>query len=194
MDILSEYAEVRAGHPFRGSVPEIADGCALTVQMRDVNPLHGVAWAQVARTNPGGRKKPDWLRDGDILFLARGARNFAVHLEHVPGPAVCSQYFFLIRLLPHCSMQLLPGFLAWQINQEPAQEYLHRNAEGSDQLSIRRGILEALPLSVPPLERQQQILALAAAHKREQGLLEELRKNREREMQGIVRRLLLAQA
>lgn len=190
METLNNFAEVHAGHPFRGSVPEIPDGIALTVQMRDVSPAHGVAWAQVARTNPGGRKKPDWLRPDDILFLARGTRNFALHLQQVPGPAVCSQYFFLIRLKAEYAQHLLPGFLAWQINQEPAQEYLHRNAEGSDQLSIRRGVLEALPLTLPPLQRQQQILALVETHRREQQLLDALRRNREREMQGIVQQLL----
>lgn len=187
MGNLHEYAEVRAGHPFRGSVPETADGSALTVQMRDVGAQQGVVWEHVARTNPGGRKKPDWLRAGDILFLARGARNFAVHLEHVPGPAVCSQYFFLIRLI---DSRLLPAFLAWQINQSPAQAYLQRNAEGSDQLSIRRGILEALPVTVPSLERQQQILAYVQTLRREQVLLEEMRRNREAEVQGIVAHLL----
>lgn len=189
MGTLQEYAEVRAGHPFRGSVPETADGTALTVQMRDVNISQGVAWQSVARTNPGGRKKPDWLRAGDILFLARGARNFAVHLEQVPGAAVCSQYFFLIRLK---HQQVLPAFLAWQINQSPAQEYLHRNAEGSDQLSIRRGILEALPMVIPSLERQQQILSFVHSVRREQHLFDQLRLNREREVQGIVANILSA--
>ena len=189
MGNLQDYAEVRAGHPFRGSVPETINGSALTVQMRDVSANHGVAWDSVARTNPAGRKKPDWLRPGDILFLARGARNFAVHLELVPGQAVCSQYFFLIRLT---DSRLLPAFLAWQINQLPAQDYLHRNAEGSDQLSIRRGILEALPLVVPSLPRQEQILSFMHAVKREQSLIEELRRNRECEVAGIVAQLLQA--
>lgn len=187
MGNLHDYAEVRAGHPFRGSVPETADGSALTVQMRDVNPSNGVAWASVARTNPSGRKKPDWLRAGDILFLARGARNFAVYLEQVPGPAVCSQYFFLIRLT---DTRVLPAFLAWQINQIQAQQYLQRNAEGSDQLSIRRGILEALPLNIPSIERQEHILSFVTAVKREQSLIEEMRHNREREVRALFARLL----
>ncbi|MBI3230835.1 MAG: restriction endonuclease subunit S [Burkholderiales bacterium] len=187
METLQMYAEVRAGHPFRGSVPETQDGSALTVQMRDVSVSNGVAWANVARTNPSGRKKPDWLRPGDILFLARGARNFAVHLDQVPGPAVCSQYFFLIRLT---DSRVLPAFLAWQINQATAQQYLRRNAEGSDQLSIRRGILEALPLTVPSVARQEQILSFVQAVKREQALVEELRQNRDNEVQALFARLL----
>lgn len=189
MGILHDYAEVRAGHPFRGSVPETADGSALTVQMRDVNPSHGVAWANVARTNPTGRKKPDWLRPGDILFLARGARNFAVYLDEVPGPAVCSQYFFLIRLT---DTRVLPAFLTWQINQIQAQQYLQRNAEGSDQLSIRRGILEAMPLNIPSIKRQEEILAFVTAVKREQILIDEMRQNRDREVRALFARLLLS--
>jgi hypothetical protein len=187
MSELQDYAEVRAGHPFRGSVPEVIDGVALTIQMRDVSMARGVAWSSVARTNPAGRKKPDWLKVGDILFLARGAHNFAVYLEQVPEQTVCSQYFFLIRVN---DPTLLPSFLAWQINQLPAQNYFRKNAEGSDQLSIRRGILEALPIAIPSLTQQRQLLRFAKAAQQERQYMENMIRNRERQIQGIVLQLL----
>lgn len=185
---LKQFTEVRSGHPFRGSVPEIAGGSALAIQMRDLSVASGVAWEKVARTNPEGRKEPDWLRPGDILFVAKGARNFAVCLKDIPAPAVCSQYFFLIRVLDIKS--LLPEFLAWQINQLPAQRYLSKNAEGTDQLSIRRGVLEALPIAVPPIAQQHQLINLDKAARQERTLLEGLIYNREQQLQTMVLKLL----
>lgn len=179
---LTALVEVQAGHPFRGSVPEDPEGNAFAVQMRDVSPDGGIAWAELLRTSLDGRKSPVWLQPGDVIFVARGARNYALSLQDVPVRAVCSQYFFLLRVK---STGLLPEFLAWQINRAPAQRYLAKNAEGTDQLSIRRGVLEALPISVPPLEQQQRIVALAKDASRERQVLETLIRNREQLLDAL---------
>ena len=84
---LKRLAEVRAGHPFRGSVPLVEGGNTQVIQMRDVSPDGTVAWASLARTDIPTGKSPDWLRDGDILFVARGARYYAVCLRQVPRGA-----------------------------------------------------------------------------------------------------------
>lgn len=176
---LNDLVEVKAGHPFRGSVPKVADGNAFALQMRDINPDQGIDWAGLTQTQIDGKKDPQWLRPGDVVFVARGGRNYAVCLREVPLPAVCSQYFFLLRVK---SPQLLPEFLTWQINAMPAQRYLASNAEGSDQLSIRRGVLDGLPLAIPDLRKQHAIVALAEASIREKLLLERLTRNRQRMM------------
>src|SRR5450830_1197160 len=94
--------------------------------------------------------------------------------------------FFLIRL---ANSKLLPEFLAWQINRAPAQRYLASNAEGSDQLSIRRGVLEGMPVAVPPLEQQHAIIALANDAIAEKRHFEALIHNRQRQQDAIARRL-----
>jgi hypothetical protein len=179
---LAALADVQAGHPFRGSVPEDSEGNAFAVQMRDVSPDGGVAWGGLVRTSLDGRKSPIWLQSGDVIFAARGARNYALCLENVPLQTVCSQYFFLLRVK---STGLLPEFLAWQINRAPAQRYLAKNAEGTDQLSIRRGVLENLPIAVPPLEKQQRIVAFDKDASRERQLLETLIRNREQQLDAL---------
>lgn len=188
MNQLHNYATVWGGHPFRGSVPETANGTTYTIQMRDVSISGGVTWSSVAKTSLQGRKAPDWLNDGDILFLARGTRNFAVCLANVPGPTVCSQCFFLIRV--EKANILLPEFLAWQMNQLPAQRYFASNAEGSDQTSIRRGVLECLPIVIPSLEQQQHMLSVEQAARSEKASLEALIHNREQQVQLIAKKLL----
>lgn len=179
---LSDLVELRAGHPFRGSVPASADGNAYALQMRDVSPEAGVAWHGLVRTALDTRKSPDWLQRGDVVFVTRGMRNYALCMDEVPLPTVCSQYFFLLRVR---SAPLLPEFLAWQINRAPAQRYLASNAEGSDQLSIRRGVLEDLPLVVPSIEQQQRIVAFGLAACRERQLLEQLIRNGEKQLDAL---------
>lgn len=184
---LSTLADVQAGHPFRGSVPAVEGGNAYALQMRDVTPAGGIGWGGLVRTQIDVRNKPpQWLQPGDIVFVARGARNYAVCVHEVPVPAVCSQYFFLLRIK---SPGLLPDFLAWQINRPPAQRYLASNAEGSDQLSIRRGVLEALPVAVPPIAQQRTIVALAEAAQQESEQLQALVRNRQQQLDALATEL-----
>lgn len=182
LEILKTLVDVQAGHPFRGSVPVIEDGNAYALQMRDLAPNGEVAWDNLVRTQVSEAKAVQWLEPGDVLFVARGARNYAVCLREVPRPTVCAPHFFLLRIK---STKVLPEFLAWQINRAPAQRYLASNAEGSDQPSIRRAVLEALPLAVPPLHRQHAIVDLAAAAVQEERQLQALIRNRQQQLDAL---------
>ncbi|KVG26717.1 restriction endonuclease subunit S [Burkholderia ubonensis] len=185
--MLRTLADVQAGHSFRGSVPVVDGGNAFALQMRDLSPIGEVGWDGLVQTDVDIGKPVQWLEPGDVVFVARGARNYAVCLREVPKPVVCSQYFFLLRVK---SPALLPEFLAWQINRAPAQRYLASNAEGSDQLSIRRPILEDLPISVPPLNQQQLIISLAETAVHEERQLQDLILNRHRQMDALAFALL----
>jgi hypothetical protein len=187
---LGSAVTVRSGYPFRGSVDESANGNALAVQMKDVDPDQGVNWSGVIRTSLAGRKHPDWLKAGDVLFVSKGARFYAVCIDEPPSAAVCSPHFFLLQVLPRHA--LLPAFLAWQINQPPFQRQLQQAAEGSSQLSIRRPVLESLTLSVPSLADQQRIVALADLARQERRTLHQLIHSREQQLQALAEGLAQA--
>lgn len=180
---LAAAVRVRAGYPFRGSIEEAVDGDAFAVQMKDVDVDTGVSWPGVIRTSLAGRKQPDWLRAGDVLFVSKGARFYAVCIDEPPNAAVCSPHFFHLQVAPRAP--LLPAFLAWQINQPPFQRQLQQAAEGSSQLSIRRPVLESLTLSVPSLADQQRIVALADLARQERRTLHQLIHNREQQLQAL---------
>lgn len=174
---------LQGGHPFRGSIEESVEGGTLAVQMKDVDPNHGVNWPGVTRTTLAGRKHPDWLKANDVLFVSKGARFYAVCIDEPPSAAVCSPHFFHLRVVPQ--VPLLPAFLAWQINQPPFQRQLQQAAEGSSQLSIRRPVLESLTLCVPSLANQQRIVALADLARQERRALHRLIHNREQQLLAL---------
>jgi restriction endonuclease S subunit len=80
---------------------------------------------------------------------------------------------------------IFPEFLAWQINRAPCQRYLAKNAEGTDQLGIRRPILESLQIAVPDLETQHRIVALHQQALAERKVLEHLIRNREQQLDAL---------
>jgi hypothetical protein len=180
---VAEVTSLQAGYQFRGAIEEVPDGNALAVQMKDVDPDVGVDWSGTIRTSLGGRKHPDWLRAGDVLFVAKGARFYAVCINEPPAQAVCGPAFFHLRVIAPASVD--PAFLAWQINQLPFQRQLQQAAEGSGQLSIRRPVLEALTLSIPAMQRQRGIVSLADLARRERQALQQLIRNRELQLQAL---------
>jgi len=186
--ILSNIAEIKAGHPFRGKIPEDKDGDAYAIQIRDINEDGDIAWNNLVRTTITGHKVPDWLIKGDVIFAARGQRNIAGCIGEIRQPTVCAPYYFLIKV--NSESEVSPEFLAWQLNQQPAQRYFLKSAEGSLQMSIRRTVLESLRLSIPCMQEQLAIIALNKKVKKEKQVYNALIENRNKQMQYIARELL----
>ncbi|MEO9276145.1 hypothetical protein ABFY09_15030 [Marinomonas sp. 5E14-1] len=84
---------------------------------------------------------------------------------------VCSPHFFVVRLKPEFKDVIVPDFLCWQLNQQPAQRYFKATAEGSMYRSIRRQVLENVPIKVLKLEKQKQLAAVLESKKYYKSLL-----------------------
>jgi len=181
--LLGTIVEFRIGYPFRGAIEPVPGGSISVVQMRNLAQGQAMNWAEVVRTELVGRRTPDWLATDDLLFVTRGNRYYAAVLKDVPNQAISGPHLYHLRLKQ--DVAVLPEFLAWQLNQPPIQRHLHQAAEGSNQLSIRRAELEALPISVPSIDDQQRVVRLAELAARERELLEQLIRNREQELGAL---------
>ena len=188
---LVDLAHIRAGHPFRGAVEAVPEGAIAVVQMKDIMPGGGVDWSSAVRTELVGRKEPDWLSDGDLLFVSRGSRYFAVCVDSPPAPAVCGPHLF--HLTVKARELLMPEFLAWVVGQGPVQRQLLQAASGSLQLSVTRQALEALEIPLPPLATQRVVTDLAAAAARERAVLTALIQNRELQLEALASALAAGQ-
>lgn len=186
--VLNEVADVRLGHPFRGAVPAVEGADVRVVQIRDLSRDGLKDRDALLQTELRGRKEPDWLQGEDVLFVAKGWNAFAAPMHGVPERTVCSQHMYVVRVKEPGTV--LPAFLAWQLNQPPAQRYLRQSAEGSHQLSIRRSVLDATRIRIPPIEQQRVVVELERLARAEREALETLIKNREAEMALLAERLL----
>ncbi len=174
---LASVCEILPGYPFRGKVPEAEGSDIRVVQIKDVSVELGIRWDGCQTTTLTGKKDPGWLRPGDVLFVAKGNRNFAVSVDHsieqAAIQAVAAPVFYLLR----CHTQLLPEYLAWWLNQEPSQRYFEQNAEGSQVKSIRRSVLAETPLALPALRQQAALAALQQNLRQQQQTLQQLISN-----------------
>lgn len=126
------------------------------------------------------------LKPGDVIFAAKGAKNFAVVFESFHPNAVASTSFFVIRL--H-NGQVLPAYLAWFLNLPTTQSYLKGHARGSNIVSISKSVLEQLDINIPAVHIQKTILKVHALRQQELALKRRIEELREVQIQT---RLLVA--
>ncbi len=167
---LKTLVILMAGQPLRGSIENVPDGEVAVVQMKDVDSDSGIDKAQCYHINLTGRKKPDYLRLGDILFVGRGYRIFAVLVDEVLIQTVASPHFFILRIKPETAVR--PDYLVWYINQSRAQKYFSKHIAGTALPHINRQTLEDLPVILPPLQVQARIVNAHRCRLKEKTLLE----------------------
>jgi restriction endonuclease S subunit len=186
---LKQIAHIAVGYPFRGKVPEVVGSNVLAVQMKDISVSEGINWSTCVETETQGKRDPDWLRAGSILFVARGSNNYSVLIDDSveDKKAVAAPHLYIIT--PK-KPTFLPEYLAWYLNQEPCLRYFQRESEGTLTKSIRRAALEETPIAVPSLDRQKSIVALAETLRKEQQLLNQLISNGQLTMNAIAAQLV----
>lgn len=111
------------------------------------------------------------LLPGDVLFAAKGIKNFAAVYEVHNPPAVASTSFFVIRLRDET---VLPEFLAWYINHPDTQAFLKANAYGTAMASIPKSFLVEMEVPIPSLQVQRKILKITELRKREKSLIQQI--------------------
>ena len=120
------------------------------------------------------------LRNGDVLFAAKGNKNFAAVYENHNKPAVASTSFFVLRLTDR---KVLPEYLAWFLNNHSTQAILKGQAIGTSIPSISKQVLEDLEITIPNIERQKAIIQITKLRTREKVLKQEMETLREKLIQ-----------
>jgi restriction endonuclease S subunit len=120
------------------------------------------------------------LKDGDVLFAAKGTKNFAAVFENHNEPSVASTSFFVIK---QTDKKVLPQYLAWVLNNRTTQTLLKGQAIGTSIPSISKQVLENLEIAVPSIETQKSILKITKLRNKEKSLKQEIETLRDKQIQ-----------
>jgi len=175
---LKKIAKIQSGYISRGKIKPREDGTHFLLQARDVDSEHLTYKADtLVRFSPDLSRK-DWLlKAGDVLFMARGARNYSILIKEIPDRVLAAACFFIVRVL---SDQVLPYYLYWYLNQAPVDYCLGRHSgRGVHMPVVRRLVLESIDIPIPPLEAQAKISKLDALLQKELKLIGKLAEKRE---------------
>ncbi|MFQ5456797.1 MAG: restriction endonuclease subunit S [Nitrospirota bacterium] len=169
---LKNIAEVQIGCQFRKRLESTRDGTYQVIQIRDIRENHNICVKDLCKVTPDHSVKRYLVTKGDILFLARGHRNFAVLIEDYLVNTIAASYFLILRLK---TKDILPAYLAWFINQSPAQEYLQRLARrGSHIPIVPKSVFKNLKVDIPELDTQEKIVELNRLFEKKSYLLKNL--------------------
>jgi restriction endonuclease S subunit len=123
------------------------------------------------------------LQNGDIIFAAKGTKNFAALYESKNKPAVASTSFFVIRLNEDFQDKVLQEYLTWYLNSASSQNYLKSQAVGSSIVSISKSVIDELEISIPDLDTQKVILKITYLRNEERKLLQQIEMLQEKQIQ-----------
>jgi len=165
---LGDISDIQVGYQSREGIRAYPDGSHFLLQARDFDNLHQVDWSNLIRFIPTSSTTKSEIQQGDVLFLARGQDNFAFPITQISNPVLAANSFYILR--PDRAM-ILSDFLAWWINQKPAQEYIQLNRSGSSLPFLSVSALSRLEVPIPNIETQRKIGELELLRKKEADLL-----------------------
>ncbi len=169
---IRDLTRIRAGYQTRKGVQAAPEGSHALLQIRNFNEARTeIDLEGIARIAPGSINQDQVLRNGDVIFLAKGAKNFSFVPKGLPSPALAASYFFILRP----GHRIDSDYLAWFINLESTRQMLSRYVgQGTHMPVVRREVLENVEVPLPDIQTQRRIVQLAALAGEEQRLLADL--------------------
>jgi len=176
---LRKIANIQSGYISRGKIEPREDGTYFLLQARDVDADRLTYQADNLIHFIPVLSRKDWtLRTGDVLFMARGTRNYSVLINEIPERALAAACFFIVRV---SSDQVLPYYLRWYLNQAPVDHYLSRHSgRGVHMPVVRRSVLESIEIPIPPLSIQNKIANIDFLMRKELELIDKLAEKRKK--------------
>lgn len=175
---LGEISEIKSGYqqPPRSSLRKDINGTHRLVFGKNISPV-GTLEGPFLQFSPDRKPERYEIRPNDILFLARGTEHKSICVgPDIEPNLLASSNFYIIRIK---TQTVLPCFLAWYMNQQPAREYYEVNSAGATIAYISKPALAALSVPVIPIERQQTIVKLSRLRDTERVIEQQLTRLRD---------------
>lgn len=187
---LADVSDIHSGYTARERLDPTLEGGVPAMQLRDISSqcpnLEPILQCYDLKLT----SKRYFVRGGEIVFRSRGEPNIAVAIrDPLREPIAVIAPLMIIR--PH-RHQVVPGYLAWAINQPDAQRRLGAEAQGTSLRMIPMAALENLEIAVPDLPTQKRIVELDTLVRQEARLLRQLAARREELVSTILGEAALA--
>lgn len=127
------------------------------------------------------------LKDGDVIFAAKGNRNFTWTYRDDFGPAVASSVFIILR--PNRE-EVIPEYISTIFNLPVSREKFQALAAGSGIPSIRKSELADFTFSLPDFDTQEKILKLKTMHQEELRLTNAILEQKQIRYNSIINTLI----
>ena len=185
---IADCADVLPGYALKARAEHEPDGTHQVIlgkHLAEGVPYRYLPEHELRITTKGSLEKYQ-VREGDVLFVSRGSRNYAAVVESVPELTVASATFYILR--PHNGID--PAWLAWCLNQAPIQAHIAQARTGAGTPIIQRRIFAELMVPIPPLDKQRQLAELGELMMKERSLRQALLDQSDRLHRALGEKLL----
>ncbi len=108
------------------------------------------------------------LNNDDLLFAAKGNKNFSAIYKNQGVPSFASVSFVVISI--NDQSVISSEYLNWYLNQVDSIARLQSVAVGSSIISISKQNIEDFEVNIPALQKQELIVQLSKLQEREQEI------------------------
>lgn len=182
VNIKTVLVELFSGYSFRTKVENDPKGIIAVVQMKDLGNDYTSINSNLIKVTPSSIPQKYLLKVGDVLFISKGANNYAVIFDK-EFDAVAASAFFILR--PD-QKKVLPEYLTWYLNQKSVQQYIKDNRAGTYIPNVNKSTIEGIQINLPSMERQRNIANAARLLNTEQLLLKQIAKKRNELINAIL--------
>jgi len=172
---IGEIGVLSSGYHFRGGIDTVSGSRYAVIQAKDVDDSLRFNPEKLVRVDVELDANRYMVRQGDVLFLSRGLRPWAIALSHPICNTIVPSSFYILRV---DSRKVRPEYVAWILNHPKTQAALGEIARGSNIPFVSMSEFEKLRIPVPEPEVQQRIVVLSELRQREAELVTALSSRR----------------
>lgn len=174
---ISEIAEIKSGILFKEGIKSDKDGIVSIIQLKNVDEKGNLSVSSLDRISSEKINSKDFVKKGDVLLKAKTNHPVAAVVNDALDNTIATAHYFIIRIN---ITDVLPGYLAWYLNQRPAQNYFDKHAGGTRIQVINKQVLGELEVVIPSRSVQEKIEKIYSLQQREQNLIEILKEKKQK--------------
>ena len=188
--LLKHLAQLNSGFTIRESIDYLEYGEVKAVQIKDLSKqshqidtdlLTGIEWRYDS--------KPQYLSHNAILLTSRGELAAYLFKGDIEDKVVAINSFIIINIIEET---VLPEFMVWYLNNAiAAKNYFSSVSRGSSLPITTVGALKELPVTIPTLAQQKEIVQRHLHAQREKQYLEQLIQLRHEYNNALAEQLLM---
>ena len=169
--MLGSIADIRLGHLFRLGPDYVAQGGYPVIQLKDISPGEPINWEGLTRVREEQVKPEKYVRKGDVLLKSKGTSHLATTADDPLEDTVVSSQIIIIRVK---NKSILPEYLTWYLNQEPAQKHMGKYAVGTNVMHLSTKHLTDMYIEIPDTKKQQMIVNVCKLQLHEKEIIEQI--------------------
>ncbi len=174
---------IKSGYLFKTSLKEDKEGNMRVILPKNLSDDGVLDLSELIKIRLEEKETIMGLEENQIVFKAKSTKPAASLIKMRIENTLASHHFFIISLT---SEEVIPEYVCWYLNQQPAQSYFRKNAMGSRVPIINKRTLSEIDIPIIDMNSQAKIVKIYNNFMKEKGLTKNLLQLKEKTMSQML--------